>query len=407
MSLPASPQPAVSEAVGPSLPHGLSSPEFELLLASCAAPASGELAARIQRLVQAKLDWDFLVRLAEHHGLVPSLYRAVTPNGSLLAEGLEKLGLRFEANARQTLWLTRELLRILDRFDSAEIPALPYKGPVLAELLFGNVALRQFSDLDILVRAADVPRAKRALQELGYKPGIELTQYEERAYLASGYEYTFDGAEGRNLVEVQWQILPRFYSVDFEIEKFFQKASTVSCGGRQVRTLCREDLLLVLCVHAAKHAWVQLSWLRDIAELVRSQPLDWRFVQQQARALGIEGTVAVTFYLIRQFLGATLPNVVEERFPPSAEIRSLGNEILAIIARSTEYNTESVAYFRLMMRLRERWRDRMRFLLRLAFTPGMGEWAAVRLPAPLFPLYRVVRGFRLMGRLIAAAPGKD
>jgi hypothetical protein len=56
----------------------------------------------------------------------------------------------------------------------------------------------------------------------------------------------------------------------------------------------------------------------------------------------------------------------------------------------------------LMLRLRERRADRLRFLSRLAFTPGPGEWKAVRLPVAFFPLYRLVRVGRLAARLMKA-----
>jgi hypothetical protein len=81
---------------------------------------------------------------------------------------------------------------------------------VLAETLYGNVALRQFSDLDLLVRSSDLSRIKAAWAELGYEPGVCLAQAAERDYLKSGYEYTLDGARGRNLLEIKWQILPGF-----------------------------------------------------------------------------------------------------------------------------------------------------------------------------------------------------
>jgi hypothetical protein len=54
-----------------------------------------------------------------------------------------------------------------------------------------------------------------------------------------------------------------------------------------------------------------------------------------------------------------------------------------------------------MVSLRERVSDRLRFAARLAFTPSVGEWDVVHLPAPLFPLYRVVRLFRVAGRLLS------
>ena len=171
--------------------------------------------------------------------------------------------------------LTIELFNIHKHLAARRLEVLPYKGPALAQSLYGNIALRQFSDLDLLVRAEDLPAIRSVLAELGYRPGLHLTQAAERAYLKSGYEYTFDGAQGRNLIEIKWQILPRFYSIGFDVEGLFERAVEVDVGGRRLRTLCDQDLMLVLCVHAAKHAWMQLSSLRDIAQLARSRALDW------------------------------------------------------------------------------------------------------------------------------------
>ncbi len=117
-------------------------------------------------------------------------------------------------------------------------------------------------------------------------------------YLKSGYEYTFDGARGRNLLEIKWQILPRFYAIGFDVNDFFERAVVVTIEGQKLRTLCDQDLMLVLCVHAAKHAWKQISSLCDIVQLARSRALDWFALQATAESLiGIMRIVAVTFLL--------------------------------------------------------------------------------------------------------------
>src|SRR5207244_4939705 len=102
-----------------------------------------------------------------------------------------------------------------------------------------------------------------------------LVPSEEGAYMYAGYEFVFDFGEHRNLLEIQWRILPRFYAVDFNIERFFDRAIAVDLCERAVRTLCPEDLMLVLCVHAAKHAWTQIFWIRGIGDMSRFQLLDW------------------------------------------------------------------------------------------------------------------------------------
>jgi hypothetical protein len=78
------------------------------------------------------------------------------------------------------------------------------------------------------------------------------------------------------------------------------------------------------------------------------------------------------------------------------------DEILRIIERGVHYDTESLSYFRLMMRLRERRQDRVRLLWRLTVTPSVSEWSAIQFPQPLQPLYRLLRLSRLAKRLASA-----
>ena len=189
-------------------------------------------------------------------------------------------------NAHRTLWLAGELVNIHRHLLARGLEALPYKGPALAETLYGNVALRQFSDLDFLVRTPDLPAVRSALSEMGYQAGLQLSPAAERAYVKSGYEYTFDSPQGRNLVEIKWQVLPRFYSISFEVADSFERAVTRNVAGQRLRTLCDQDLMLVLCVHAAKHSWMQLSWLCDIAQLARSRVIDWEALRLHSETSG-------------------------------------------------------------------------------------------------------------------------
>jgi hypothetical protein len=368
--------------------------EFELLLVCCGRSPDSQ--ARIHDLLQQPLNWQHVIAIAEHHGVVPQLCEKLASFADPIPpEAFQSIRKGYEANAKRTLWLSRELTRILRHLESCNIPAMPYKGPALAEFLYGDVIRRQFSDLDILIQRHDVVRARTALRELGFTPGLQLSPSEERAFLRSGYEFTFDSMNGRNLLEMQWQILPRFYAVDFDMEGFFARAVNQSVGGLEIRSLSAEDLLLALCAHAAKHLWVQLSWLCDVASLAKAAQVDWDPVWRQAEILGIERIVAVTFTLARRLLDAPLPPATRT----DSHVEGLVSEVIPLIVRSAASENESMAYFRLIAKSRERRLDRARFWWRLATTPSVGEWSAVRLPAPLFPLYPVVRAVRLGQRL--------
>jgi len=394
------PQPAPSRLPTAITPYASTfSPELDLILACCADDSGERLSASIQQILRHGVDWERLVQLAQHHGLVPLVFRRLSSEmDPSRSAGLEALRQHDKANSHCALWLTLELLNIHRHLRTRGLEVLPYKGPVLADRLYGNVAMRQFSDLDLLIRSSDLPAIKEALAELGYEPGLRLEKAAERDYLKSGYEYTFDGARGRNLLEIKWEILPRFYSIGFNVNEFFESASAFTIEGQRLRTLCDQDLLLVLCVHGAKHAWRQISWLCEIIQLARSHAIDWAALRAKAESLGIARIVTVTFLLAQELLGAALPRQLEMEKDASAE--ALARRIVPLIVGEEDLNPESMAYFRLMMALRERRRDHFSFWWRLLSTPGAGEWSAVRLPEPLFPLYRVVRIFRLAGRLM-------
>ncbi len=320
------------------------------------------------------------------------------------AEQLLLLQQSSQTNLHKAMLLSRELIRIVDHLSSRGIAVMPYKGLALAELVYGDIALRQAGDIDLLIRPDEFRRACKAVGELGYIPHDRFSEAEERAQLKSGYECAFDGAAGRNLLEVQWAIQPRFYAIDFDMTGLFERGTTIAVAGQTMKTPSIEDLFLVLAAHAAKHVWGRLIWLCDLARIMILPNLNWDWIRSQADILGIVRILQVTMLAANRLLNAEIPAAARLAglAEGSATALSLASEVQIHIQRAALFNVESPAYFRLMMRLRERPADRRRFLARLIFTPGPSEWAAVRLPQPLFPLYRLVRLSRLAARLVRA-----
>jgi hypothetical protein len=387
-------------------------PELELLLA-CSQPAAGRDHDRrdqdlsdhdLSAMLALPLDWEIVLRLANYHRLLSALHTALSGRDDVPASIRSAIGARFQHHERRVLRFTAELARIWRQFDQHGIPVLAHKGAALGQLLYGDAAMRQFGDLDFLVHAADVARARWALQEMGYSQKILLSPRQESEYLRSGYEHVFGLNTDPNLVEVQWQIVPRFYAIDFNMEALFARSVVLDLDGLRLRTLGREDLLLVSCVHAAKHDWAQLAMPRDIATLANSN-LDWNWIEAEARRLGIARILAVSLALADS-LSYLSPNLAA--LPAlQKEIRGVAKIASAVQRRtiaSIDIDTESLSYFHAFMHLRERWADRLRMAWKLATTPSVGEWQAVRLSDSLFSLYRGVRLFRLLKRFFLPAP---
>ena len=281
--------------------------EWDLVLArSCADPRENDLGqpAALPRSGQERpIEWEAVLRLADHHGTSGLLYRNLSRLGDLVpSSALSTLRQGYEKNVHKALFLARELMRILDCLDVMGIEVIPYKGIVLSEVYYGDMALRQPGDIDLFVRKKDVARIKSAVRELEYTLRVPIPEDAEEDYIASGYECTFDSPAGRNLLELQWALQPRFYAVDFDMDGLFERAVNVAIVGRRVKTPPSEDLLLVLSMHAAKHVWGRLIWLCDIVQILKRGDLDWNWVQAQARGYGIERILHVTLLLANRLL---------------------------------------------------------------------------------------------------------
>lgn len=377
-----------------------SSKEFDLLCACAGVSPSPEQIAHITSATKRGVDWKELLRLAEHHGVLPLMVRNLSALAcELPAEVEQQLRSAYEGNVRRNLWFANELGRIMEYLDGNHLLAVPYKGPVLSESAYGDLALRSFSDLDFLISPADFERTKQALKELGYRPAEELSPAVERFWLRKGYERSFDGPAGKNLLELQWGVLPYFYAVDLGIDDLLARSGRTSMGGREVSCLSPEDSLLVLCLHAGKHLWMRLIWICDLAESLRTQTIDYPLVLLRAQSLGIRRITGVSFWLVQHLLGAEVPQAALRLIASDPQIPVLGQQFAARLARSATYDLESSEYFRHILRLRERRRDRWRYLWRLVWTPGTGDLATMQLPHALFPLYRVVRLARLARKL--------
>jgi hypothetical protein len=127
--------------------------EIDILLSYARPQITPERAATIREALQNGIDLGYLFRVAGRHGLMSLLHHrlnAICPE-SIPGALLNKLKTRFHANLAHNLFLTAELLKLLSIFENDAILAVPFKGPILASSLYGNLSFREFSDLDILI----------------------------------------------------------------------------------------------------------------------------------------------------------------------------------------------------------------------------------------------------------------
>jgi len=382
-------------------------PEIELLLSCARTQVKPESANHIRDLASQQIDWEYLLATAFSHGVMPVLYR----NLSALCPGAIPHPIRndvrnwFQSHVQRNLRLTRELLRLIRILGERGIRTLPYKGPVLAAAVYGDISLRFFSDLDILVDKSDVLQAKEIILAHGYKLRKPLTDDQEAARLRSKNEkdLAFIDLEDIVKVELHWEVAS-LALFPLETRRLWDRLERFNLGGTKVLNLPTEDLLLVLCVHGAKHFFCRVEWICDIGELLAStSELDWAKVLEQSKRLRIKRMLFLGLILARDMLGAVVPAEISRDLDNDVETQILAERVRGSLFREPNASLEVVKRHFHRIGLRERSSDRMRlrlyFLkdyLRALVTPNEEDSSQFRLPSTLSFLYGILRPVRLV-----------
>lgn len=308
----------------------VSTEEAELLLHCARLRIDATRRQRIAELAASRLDWNRVVVTARQHGLVPLLHRAldgIAPAPAPLPV-LKRLRSLAEAFRFQSLVLAQELLSVLRALEDAGVTAAPYKGPALAAYLFQDIALRQFNDLDLLVRPRDALRAKRVVMTLGYVPRRGGTGRWDAAWVRTHYEFSFTAPRNRYVLDLNWRIVERAWCFPGIPDSTWSKMGRHSVLGFDVAWPDSEDLLLVLCLHGCKHKWEELKWVVDVAELLRVRPdLDCSRALESARRAGAYRMVALGLLLANNLLQAAVPVPVLEEIRAIPGMDALANEV--------------------------------------------------------------------------------
>jgi hypothetical protein len=348
------------------------------------------------------LDWEYVIEKALAHRVMPLLFRSLYAScqDSVPQAAFGRLRELYRANAQRNLLLTGELLKLLNLLDTHRISAIPFKGPVLTVVGYKNLSLRQFSDLDILVRREDVVRAKDLLISEGYRPWRSMTQTQETFHLRSYHAFVFLPKSETYSVDLHWAITRSDHCFPVRMEYLWENLQWMSFAGARFRTLSVEDLMLVLCLHGSKHGWTRLQWICDIAELVHSHPaLDWAQVMLKARDLSIHKALFIPLLLARNLVGASIPDDVLAGIKTDPKLEAVAQLVTQRLFFDQSFLARRCHDLLLAIRMRERTRDGFLYLLyqlRLMLTPNEMDHAVIVLPTALSFLYYIMRPIRLI-----------
>ena len=374
-------------------------PEDELLICVSRPSLAVARIEQLHSLLRRELDWEYLLTSAHNHSLIPLLHFHIRSMAAeaVPAHALSQLQSDNQRNTKHSLLLTGELLKQLAFLEASGVKAIPFKGPVLAVTAYGDLTLRQFSDLDILVHKQDFPRVKQLLITRGFRPNPELTKNQEAALLRFDCARNFDNEKGV-VLDVHWSFTPRYFSLQWETNRLWDRLASITIGNRQLPSLSCEDLLLSLCLHGFTHFWERLGWICDVAGLIDRNSIDWKLVLQSAGELGSQRIVSVGLLLANRLLGTELPGEVVRMIRSDGTAVAIAERFQQKLFAQKNESRSLLQSAMLHASMRERMRDRFRSCVCLATTPRVFDWMSISVPDHLFFLYYPLRPIRLAGK---------
>jgi len=370
-------------------------PEKRLLIACARTQMTAAAAQQIREITAAPVDWDYLLRSAAENSVLPLLalhLPAVAPD-AFSSEQFTKLKAAARAAGIRSLQLSAELVRVVDALGAENVLALPYKGPVIAVQAYGDLALREFEDLDIIVPQRDMARANQVLLAQKYRRRYPWI-FDQTAVIPG--EYNYYDPERRIIVELHTELTLRHFPVVPNLEEMSKGAQNVTIGGHGVGTFGPEDTLVLLCIHGSKDFWERISWIADVSEFIqRSKHPDWPRVFARAEELKATRMVNLGLALASRLLGAPLNDEVRARVDADATALTLAKQIERRLLAKEGSVRSAAQSFRYRRQMVSGTLGSWRYGLRLAMAPAEEDWNMAPLPRVLAPLYIVLRPFRL------------
>lgn len=386
-------------------------PEIDFVrLCACVEP--GEVrCAQIRRAVSPSLQWDLVYDMAMRQRIFPLMYENIN---KMLADSapayiFNKLKVVYSDNVKHSMFLSFFLIKLLRLFEENKICAVPFKGPVLADKVYGDIGRRFFADLDILVSRSHAKLAWNLLLQNGFAAELAISDSLMTRYIKDEDNVSFRSNASGVIVELHWELSGNYLSKPLIMESLSGSLRISLFHKKKILSLSDEYLLLYLCIHGAKHEWAFLELVCCVAELIRkSDRLNWRLVDDLAGDWRCRKILDLGVYLSWVLLGSSIPEMIQNRIKAKHDLSRLAQTVVSRMFQKeagAQAGEGKRRFSHFHLSVRDSWTDQWRYLLRLLFSPTKKEWESFSLPAHFLFLRYLLRPFRLIWQCLKIKSG--
>jgi len=283
-------------------------------------------------------DPDRLLQLFQRHRLMPL---SATVREQLPAKQQEQWKKLLQQKTLQSLQISAETARLIQLLKQEGVVAIPLKGSVLAQMLYGDVGLLHCNDIDLLISRDDTDRTAGVLTGCGYSQSYprRLTPHQERIYSRYKKDIGFYNPEQRLFIELHYGIYVHELLRRADEPAIRDATERMELHNEEIVVFDRTTTFIYLVYHGCLHQFFRLFWLRDVAEALQRWELDHVKILEKMRSLGLERMAGIAMILAERWFAAEVPEPYRElvsenksvqRLATRCERRIMGPELTGI-----------------------------------------------------------------------------
>ncbi len=309
---------------------------------------------------------------------------------------LSKLKTQYMIIAQRNMLMSAELIRIIQLLEKNSIEALAFKGPTLSQMAYGDITLRQYADLDVLVKKEDIYKIDTLLKSRGYQRVLKLSPVQEKVYIQNAQDLGFYHPKSGLHFEMHWSLLNEDYPMQINLDTIWKNPQTVKINQQEIKTFPIQELLTYLCIHGSKHLWERIEWIKDIDLLIRKEDIDWEKIVKKVDGSGFEVMIYLGLSLAMRLFETPLPKYITDHISDMKILNTLSDFVLQSWQSPKNTFQQTHAKLKLFPGIKEQ----AIYLHKILIKPSLNDYWFIDLPKPLYWVYYFIHPYLLIKKYL-------
>jgi hypothetical protein len=299
---------------------------------------------------------------------------------------------------KYNMLLTSELINIMKLLEENDIKAIAFKGPTLAQLAYGDITLRQYVDLDILIEKENLEKSYELFLTKSYLSEIDKKFTKNNLFIEKNSDIQFVENKKNILFELHWKLFRNKFSNTQNNINIYEEIQSMNLNSYNINIFKNELLLVYLCMHGSKHKWERIEWIADIDKLLRkAEDINWKLVVEISKKYNCNKMLNLGLLLSHKLYDTpihinSIKNLEKKYYKET--IKYILSEMSNITISKSEFN-KNYTSFKFHYNLNENLYDKFYFLKKTFFDLSNSDINFLYLSEKFFLVHYFIKPFRL------------